>query len=497
VVSGLSAVPLSGLLSFQLKPKQPVHFVGVGGIGMSALARLLLSAGHPVSGSDSGLAHKPNAQADWLKQNGATIYDTHAASNVPKEAVVVLSTAIASDNPERLIAAQRAQVTIHRSELLREILHGKALSHQAVVGVSGTHGKTTMTGMLGHVLLTANMDPTIVAGGILPSIGTNARWGSKRQIAVAELDESDGSIVQYTPTHLIIANLEMDHADHYPGGFAQILRTFEQVLAKMPVGALVAYNKDCPATANLVQVAGRHLKQIAVSVKDPTADVYGHQPVPHGVQGYQAKLFLNHQLGQQVGQQIEQQVAQQAVGNLVISVPGLHNIYNALMAAAVAHKLGVPLADILQGLQTFSGMGRRFEHVAEPAGVLLVDDYGHHPTEVQATLTAAKELATQRGGQLAVVFQPHRYSRLQSLWQEFTQAFTCADTIYITDVYAAGEAPLPDIDAQHLSVAVGGSYVPKSHWASLSQTLVTQAKPGDILVSMGAGDITQLWRQHP
>jgi UDP-N-acetylmuramate--alanine ligase len=473
-------VPVSAdslVTRFQLKPEQPVHFVGVGGIGMSALARLLLEAGYTVSGSDMAA----NNQTQWLSHNGATIYTQHQAQNVPAHAAVVLSTAIGPDNPERAIAAQRAQVMAHRSDVLREILQGKALHHQTVIGVSGTHGKTTITGMMGQLLMHANLSPTIVAGGVLPSLGSNACWDKHRRIAVAELDESDGSIVQYSPTHLLISNLELDHADHYPGGFAQILRTFETVLARMPVGASVVYNLDCSATCQVVKDAGKHLKTVSVSLKDPTADVFAHQPKVMPGAGLQARVIL----------------AQQPAGLLTVRVPGLHNLHNALMCVAVAQRLNIALPLAAEGLAQFTGMGRRFETIRMVNGALLIDDYGHHPTEVIATLSAAKDLAIERNGKVMVVFQPHRYSRLQALWAEFTTAFDQADRVWITDVYGAGEAPLPGVDAPSLAQAVNGQYLPKADWINASQTLLAQAAEGDVLISMGAGDITRLWRQLP
>ena len=473
--SAISADPQG--TRFQLKPDQPVHFIGIGGIGMSALARLLLEAGYVVSGSDM----KANSQTQWLSQHGATIYTQHDAHNVPPHAAVVLSTAIGPDNPERAIAAQRAQVMAHRSDILREILQGKALHHQNVVGISGTHGKTTITGMMGQLLMHAGLSPTIVAGGVLPSLGSNACWGKNRHIAVAELDESDGSIVQYSPTHLVISNLELDHADHYPGGFVQILRTFETVLARMPVGACVVYNADCSATTQVVLDAGKHLKALSVSLKDPTADVFAHQTKIMPGAGVQARVII----------------AQQPAGVLTIQVPGLHNLHNALMCVAVAQKLNIALPLAAEGLAQFSGMGRRFEHIGSVNGALLVDDYGHHPTEVMATLAAAKDLARERNGKVMVVFQPHRYSRLQALWSEFTNAFDLADKVWITDVYGAGETALPGVDAPSLAKAVSGQYLPKADWAKANQMLLSQAHEGDVMISMGAGDITQLWRQQP
>jgi UDP-N-acetylmuramate--alanine ligase len=460
--------------AFTLDRTTPVHFVGIGGIGMSGLARLLLGAGFTVTGSDAN----KNDQTQWLQTNGATVYLGHAAQNVPENAVVVTSTAIMPTNPEYQVAQQRGQVIIHRSACLREILQGATLGHKVVVGLSGTHGKTTMTGLMGQVLLTAGLDPTIIAGGILPTMGANARWGQSHHIAVAELDESDGSILEYRPTHLVIANLELDHAEHYPGGFADIVRTFEQVLARMPVGGHVIYNADCPATAQLVKEAGQHLKTVSVSLKDPSANVYGHQPQAEAGQGFTTRIFIDGQ----------------PVGTVLTVVPGLYNVHNALLVVATAQKIGVPFEAIAEGIKTFPGMGRRFERIAEPNGVLLVDDYGHHPTEVQVTLTAAKALATDRGGELVVVFQPHRYSRLHALWHDFTQAFELADNVVITDVYAAGEAPMPGIDGQTLSQKVGGQFVPKAEWATLRQQLLGKATAGDVLLSMGAGDITQLWR---
>lgn len=471
----------------------PVHFVGIGGIGMSGLAKILCEAGFQVSGSDLST----NPQTEKILALGGKIFQGHATNNVPEKAILVVSTAIDNRNPEIMIATERGQAIVHRSAVLREVLHGKALGHQTTVGIAGTHGKTTMTGMTGLALRAAKLDPTIVVGGLIPELGTNAVLSSDRKFAVAELDESDGSIVQYHTDVTVIANLELDHAEHYPGGLDEIIQTFHMYLKNLKSGSRVLFNITCPQTKTLmddfVAANPEHIKPILVA---PSDIFTGNEPYTtywlknvrhHGHGGYQGYVYKQKRM----------------LGELHLAIPGLHNLTNGLFAVAVGDQLGADFDAMTDVLREFSGMGRRFERVGEFNQVKLFDDYAHHPSELQATLKAARDMIKGTSGRLIVTFQPHRYTRLRALWEDFSKSFADADEVFITDVYAAHEEPIEGLLAEDLAAAIQKQnpqqavhYVASANhdFSALKIAIQKIAQPGDVVMSLGAGSITKLLR---
>lgn len=464
---------------------RPIHFVGIGGIGMSALAKALLVAGFRVSGSDLS----ENAYTQVLQRLGGRIFIGHAAEHVPENAVVIVSTSIERENPEIATALSKGLMVRHRSDLLREILHGKTLGHQTTVGITGSHGKTTITGMLGLALHQAGQDPTVIAGGKMPIVNTNAILGQSRKIAVAELDESDGSLVQYQPSLSVIANLELDHADHYTTGLQGVMDVFREYLQHLPPDSKVFYNVGCPNTRQLAESPPVHIQPILLSAGDvftgqERETTYWLKNARHYGKGcYQAYVYRNAKM----------------LGELNMSVPGRHNLFNALCAVAAGDQLGVDVDGMLEAIREFSGMGRRFEKVGEWNNALLIDDYAHHPSEVQATLKAAKESLQGTSGRVIAIFQAHRPSRLKALWDEFLTCFEDADQVFITDVYAASESPIPGVDGKALAEAIqrpNVAYVPQDEdFVGLRETLKKVIQPGDLVLSLGAGDITQLLRR--
>lgn len=490
----------------------PLHFVGVGGIGMSGLAKILLESGFQVSGSD--LAQ--NKQTEQLSSLGGKIFQGHQASQVPANAVLIVSSSISSvanceKNPEVKQALDRGQAIYHRSDLLREILQGTLLGHQTTIGISGTHGKTSITGMTGLALAAAGLDPTVVVGGNIPEWQTNAKLSANRQFGVAELDESDGSILQYTPDITVISNLELDHADHYHDGLKEIITTFQTFLSKLKPGSSVLYNLDCPTTKALADTAPKGLKKIFLSVNDlSTSEIFPPQllfETAHADVLYWLKNVRHHGHGSYQGYVYKQDKTRaQLLGELHLTVPGLHNLFNALAAIAVGDQADGDFDEMTAALRQFSGMGRRFEKVGElplenSATAKLFDDYAHHPTEVKATLKAAKDMAKSSGSRVIAVFQPHRYSRLSALWDEFCTCFGDADQVVIADVYAAHEPPIAGVTAEAFAQAIAKTHANAQHIPSANADfdairayLKTAAQPGDLILSMGAGSITHLLR---
>lgn len=466
-----------------LNQATPVHFVGIGGVGMSGLAKILAESGFQVSGSDVAT----NAYTQQVADAGATIYQGHRAEQVPESAQLIVSSSIDRANPEIAAALARGQEIHHRSALLREVLQGEQMGHTTTIGITGTHGKTTITGMTGLALHLAGCDPTVVVGGKMPHLKTNAIYGQSRSVAVAELDESDGTILQYQPTLSVVANLELDHADHYTDGLQGVLNTFRKYLSALKPGSKVLYNVTCPNTRALLEENPSHVEAILLDpentlLSNETRTVYRLDNVTSAGRGcYQAVVYRN----------------QTRLGELQLSVPGKHNLFNGLCAAAVGDQLGVPFERLAEALRQFTGMGRRFEKVGEALGALLIDDYAHHPSEVAATLKAARE-AVEGKGRIIAVFQPHRYSRLQALWNEFRTCFTDADVVFLTDVYAAHEPVIPGMTSDAFAKEVAHPdvrYVPQdSEFKTLRAALAQEIRPGDLALSMGAGNITQLLR---
>ena len=467
-----------------LDPAVPVHFVGVGGVGMSGLAKILAESGFQVSGSDVA----ENAYTQEVAVAGGKIYKGHDAAHVPANAQLIVSSSIDRANPEIAVALERNQEIHHRSGLLREILQGELLGHATTIGITGTHGKTSITGMTGLALSQADFDPTIVVGGKMPHLKTNAIYGQSRQVAVAELDESDGTILQYQPTLSVVANLELDHPDHYTDGLQGVLNTFRRYLNALKPNSKVFYNLSCPNVKALAEENPSHVEAIWLSPGDiftgnETHTTYWLKNARAYERGcYQAYVYRNKTL----------------LGELNMSVPGMHNIFNGLCAVAVGDQLGAGFDDLAGALRAFTGMGRRFEKVGEFHNALLIDDYAHHPSEVAATLKAAREAIGKDSGRVIAVFQPHRYSRLQALWDEFCTCFQEADRLFITDVYAAHEPGIPKMTADAFAKAVAhpnATYVPlDAGFEQLRAELAKEIRPGDIVLSMGAGNITNLLR---
>ncbi len=477
--------PLQQFLS--LDKTQPVHFIGMGGIGMSGLARILAESGFQVSGSDL----RKNTNTCQLAALGATVYLGHQAENVPSNGVVITSTAVPDDNPEIKIARDLGVPVFHRSDVLREILQGETLGHERTVGISGSHGKTSVTGMLGMALQGFKIKPTIVAGGVIPELATNAVLGSNRELAVAELDESDGTLVKYAPTHSIILNMELDHADHYRGGLDELTATFQAYLRGLTHDSQVFFNWACPNTRALCESFDSPTFE---SILLSPGDIFtGKEPQVT----YNLKNARDYDRGCYLGYVYKKN---KLMGELSMGIPGMHQLFNGLAAIAVGDQLGFDFDTMARNLSTFSGMGRRFEKVGHYNGALLVDDYAHHPTEVAAMVRAGKEYLSGIG-RLIVVFQPHRYTRLKQFWSEFIGSFAGVDVLILMDVYSAGEAPLVGTDSQIFSQEIEASGMvaqvqchPEADFSDLKERLQSQICPGDLVMSMGAGNITQLLR---
>ncbi|MDX2085287.1 MAG: UDP-N-acetylmuramate--L-alanine ligase [Candidatus Melainabacteria bacterium] len=482
----------------QLSTDVPVHFMGIGGVGMSGLAEYLQQQGFTVSGSDA----KEGALTQWLRQLGVRVCIGHAASNLPApsaagQAIVVVSSAIDAQNPELLEAEAKGYTICHRSAILKELLHGPSVGHAVSIGVTGTHGKTTTTGMIGAILAEGGMDPTVVVGGRIPGRQNNVIVSQSRTYAVAELDESDGTLSAYAPTYTVITNLELDHPDHFQDGEQSLLALFQGYLqnnlhAHSTQPAQVLLNADCPLTRRLGKHLPGGLSAMWISFQPEGATDDLQQPTP----AYRLTEVLANPDGTFQGTLTYQQ---QPIVHLRLQLPGVFNLHNAAMAAATAHHFGVPKTTIEQALFQFTGMGRRFEPVGRINNALLVDDYAHHPTEVQVTLEAARKRLGENG-RLIAVFQPHRYSRFQTFWQPFLESLQAADEVYIADVYSAGEAAVPGVEAGQFVAALQqrgrqAHHLPNDQWEAFRQNLATWLQPGDVLMTLGAGTITQLLRQ--
>jgi UDP-N-acetylmuramate--alanine ligase len=432
-----------------------IHFVGIGGIGMSGIAEVLLNLGYPVSGSDL----RENDVTRRLVTLGARFSVGHDAAQVAAVDVVVVSSAVRPDNPEVAAAIARGIPVIPRAEMLGELMRVKD-----GVAVAGSHGKTTTTTMIAVILAVAGHDPTAVIGGKARAFGSNARLG-QGEVLVAEADESDGSFRHLFPTVAVITNIDREHLDHF-GSEAALQGAFLDFAQKVPFYGLVVIGTDSPPAAALVpRLTKRH---VSYGLR---AGDYRGEILEAGPEGTRFRITVR---GKPRGQ-------------AHIRMPGVHYAENALAALCVSDFLGVPFADYCQALESFQGVDRRFSVRGEAAGVLVVDDYGHHPTELAATVAAARLY----GRRLLVAFQPHRYTRTQALLPDFAPALDAADLVVLTDIYPAGEAPIPGITAQALAATFPDTgKVRHVARASLVSALAEQARPGDLVLFLGAGDIT-------
>jgi UDP-N-acetylmuramate--alanine ligase len=436
-----------------------IHFVGIGGIGMSGIAEVLLNLGYTVTGSDmneTDITHR-------LASLGATIFKGHDASNLLHADVVVTSTAVKTDNPEVLEAHLRGIPVIPRAEMLAELLKMKFS-----IAVSGSHGKTTTTSMISTVLASAGLDPTMVIGGKLGSIGSNAKIGDG-EIIVAEADESDGSFLKLNPCIAVITNIDREHLDYY--------RDIEDIKA-----AFLKFANMVPFYGSTVVCADdRHVQEIMPGITRKIITYGIHSPAD-----YQATdiLFKGPSSAFSVSYKGK------PMGSFWVNVPGLFNVSNALATIAVAREIDMDMTTIRDGLKTYVGVHRRLELKGEAGGVAVVDDYGHHPTEIRETLAAARQVWK---GRTIVVFQPHRYTRTKALYDEFLMAFSDADILIVTDIYAASEEPIPGVTAANLCQGIQShghqdvSYI--ADFDDIVKRLLSIAKASDVIITQGAGSV--------
>ncbi|HEY3488506.1 MAG TPA: UDP-N-acetylmuramate--L-alanine ligase [Candidatus Deferrimicrobiaceae bacterium] len=441
-----------------------IHFVGIGGIGMSGIAELLLNLEYRVSGSDL----KKSETTDRLEKLGATVLIGHAAENVPADGhVVVISSAVKSDNPEVREAYRRKIPVIPRAEMLAELMRMKY-----GIAIAGTHGKTTTTSMVATVLASAGWDPTAVVGGKLNSLGSNAKLG-QGDFLVAEADESDGSFLKLSPTVAVVTNIDPEHLDFY-SGIGQIKETFLSFINKVPFYGFSVLCVDHPNVQDLLPSVEKTFVTYGFSAH---ADYRAEGVVPGGM-GNRFRIVCRGEL----------------LGEVLLNAPGRHNVSNALAAAAVAAELGVPFDDIRKGLADYRGVARRFQVKGERDGATIIDDYGHHPAEIRATLAAAREVWPDR--RIVVGFQPHRYSRTQALFRDFLSAFNDANDLFVFDVYPAGEQPIEGATGERLCEAIrehghkAARYLGKATLAT--EEIAGVLRPGDIFLTMGAGDVWKL-----
>ncbi|RTL51633.1 MAG: UDP-N-acetylmuramate--L-alanine ligase [Bradyrhizobiaceae bacterium] len=446
----------------------PIHFVGIGGIGMSGIAEVLCNLGYTVQGSDAS----ENANVARLRDKGIKVVVGHSADNVTGADVLVVSTAIKRDNPE-LIAARGLRIpVVRRAEMLAELMRLKSC-----IAIAGTHGKTTTTSMVATLLDAGNLDPTVINGGIINAYGTNARLGAGDWMVV-EADESDGTFLKLPADVAIVTNVDPEHLDHFKT-FEAVQDAFRSFVEGVPFYGFAVMCTDHPVVQALVgKIEDR---RIITYGENPQADARLADLEPF-TGGSKFKVeFRNRSTG-----------AAHEIANLVLPMPGRHNALNATAAIAVAHEIGISDDAIRKAIADFGGVKRRFTKTGEWNGVTIIDDYGHHPVEIAAVLKAARDTAK---GRVIAVVQPHRYTRLQSLFEEFCTCFNDADAVIVADVYAAGEAPIPgvDRDAFVLGLRAHGhrEVIPLPGAASLAPLIKSVAKPDDFVVCLGAGNITQ------
>ena len=444
-----------------------IHFVGIGGIGMSGIAEVMCNLGYSVQGSDLS----ESASVERLRKRGIEVFIGHSAANLGEAAVVVTSSAVKRDNPEVAAALERRIPVVRRAEMLAELMRLKK-----TVAVAGTHGKTTTTSMVAALLDAGGIDPTVINGGIIESYGSNARLGDSDWMVV-EADESDGSFLRLDGTIAVVTNIDPEHLDHY-GSFDAVKQAFVEFIENVPFYGLAVLCIDHPEVqATVGKVRDRRVLTYGLSAQ---ADLRGEN-----IRSHEGGNLFDAVLRDRDGKE-------RRIGNVFIPMPGRHNVQNALAAIGVALEMGCDDDTIRTGFARFGGVRRRFTRVGEVAGATVIDDYAHHPVEIRAVLAAAREAS--RGRVIAVV-QPHRFTRLRDLMREFQTAFNDADLVYAAPVYPAGERPIAGVDSAHLIEGMRAS----GHRAAseiagpdeLAAELAQVVKSGDFVVCLGAGDITK------
>jgi UDP-N-acetylmuramate--alanine ligase len=442
--------------------KPRIHFVGIGGIGMSGIAEVLLNLGYQISGSDL----KASEATTRLGSLGGEIFIGHSAANVAKADVVVISSAVRRDNAEVVEAKNRGVPVIARAEMLAELMRLKS-----GIAVAGSHGKTTTTSLVAQVLGHAGLDPTAVVGGRLKEYGTNAKLG-KGEWMVVEADESDGSFLKLSPTLVIVTNIDPEHLDHY-GSLERLRSAFVIFVNAVPFYGLAVICLDHPTVQSMIpEIEKRHV-------------TYGLSPQAHyrasevELSGFRSVFSVSR--------------GGEDLGRFELPMVGEHNVLNALAAIAVADELSIPVAVTREALRGFRGVDRRFTVRGEVQGVTVVDDYGHHPAEIRATLAGARAAFGRR---LVVVFQPHRYTRTRDLLDEFATSFNEADAVVVTEIYASGEEPIPGVDGAGVAEALRRHGHQDAEFVGdrkkLRDAVLSKVGRGDLVLTLGAGDITRL-----
>lgn len=460
----------------EMRRVRHIHFVGIGGAGMGGIAEVLANEGYHISGSDLA----PNAVTQHLAALGATIYFNHRPQNVTDASVVVVSSAVAQDNPELVAAREQRIPVIRRAEMLAELMrfrHG--------IAIAGTHGKTTTTAMVSSIYAEGGLDPTFVNGGLVKAAGTHARLGSSRYL-IAEADESDASFLHLQPMVAVVTNIEADHMDTYQGDFENLKQTFINFLHNLPFYGRAVMCIDDAVIRDLIPRVGRHITTYGFS---DDADVRIEHYEQRGAQGHFTLVRHDKPLLQ-----------------VTLNAPGRHNALNAAAAVAVASEEGIDDNAILAALESFQGTGRRFDLLGEfptepvngnPGTAMLVDDYGHHPTEVDATIKAAR--AGWPDKKLVMVFQPHRYTRTRDLFDDFANVLSQVDVLLMLDVYSAGETPIPGADSRALCRSIRGRgkvdpvLVPDHD--ALPEMLAPLLSGKDLILVQGAGNVGKVARK--
>ena len=467
-----------------IKKGDKFHFIAMGGVGQSALAKILLQMGYEVSGSDMS----DSKYLKELKELGAKVYIGHSAENVPKDAYIVLSSAIKDDNPELICARAQGLNILHRSDMLLAITHEFALT----IGFAGTHGKTTTSGLASYVLSKMGAKAAYAVGGIIPELNTNANAAKDSEMFVAELDESDGTISKYTPEILVINNLEADHLDFYKNGLSDVLETFKNLILKQPDDIKIIVNADDSGVLELLKlIEPTDKKVIKFSFKEKCTEDFD---TPIDI------CAVNIEFNSE-GAEFDVVCRGEKLGRISTSLKGKHNVYNALAVISALIAAGYKFEEFAPHFKGFTGMGRRFQQVFKNDNVEIVDDYAHHPSEIRATLNAAYEYKKKSGKKrIVAIFQPHRYTRLKGLWKDFLSSFENVDLLFVSDVFSAGDMHDEEYNSEKFVQAACEKYPDRAGQIIyvpgkvdlLAGEITRYIKDGDLVLTLGAGDITKL-----
>ena len=452
-----------------------IHFTGIGGIGMSGIAEILHDMGYEVQGSDSA----ENANVQRLRDKGITIMVGQQAANIANATIVVVSTAIKADNPEVMEARRRFLPVVHRAEMLGELMRLRWS-----VAIAGTHGKTTTTSLVATLLDAGGIDPTVINGGIITGWGSNARLGESDWMVV-EADESDGSFSRLNPTVAVVTNIDSEHLDHH-GDFDNLKAAFRQFVASIPFYGFATLCIDHPVVQRMMpEIPERRLITYGLSA---SADIRATN-LTASDEGMRFDVMISRRID----------AGMEMIPDVLLPMLGEHNVLNCLAAISVALEMGISDQAIRDGLKNFRGVGRRFEFKGSADGIMVIDDYGHHPVEIEAALSAARMLKPEN--KVIAVVQPHRYSRLQDLFADFCGCFNDADAVLVADVYAAGEAPIDGVDKDGLVAGLMAHGHPRPEALTSPETLAEQvlaiAGPGDLVICLGAGSSTSWAAELP